>query len=275
MFGKLIKHEFKAMGRVLLPIVAALLLVSVLANFAIDVLDNSDSGIVANALSGLIVGAWVLALIALSTVVTVVIVLRFYRSVLCPEGYLTMTLPVSTEEVIFSKIIASVVWFIIAGFAIFLSLSFGLVNVDEIKTAFTGNWKEAFAALKSSGGLGNVILFLAEILLLIAVSSGVKILHFYLAMAIGQCADNGKVFKMILAYFGINIVMTVFTVKLIPAVGNLFENIGKSALFSSSGEMLNSGAVHSVMLLAILLSAVVGAVYFLPTDKLIKKKLNI
>ena len=119
MLGKLLKHEFRATGRTLLPVIGAVLALCVLANISIRILNVTDSTFV-TILFGLIVSFFVLSIFVAAVMTTVVMVMRFYRNLLRDEGYLMHTLPVSVHELVWSKLIASFVWFLVTGLVIWL-----------------------------------------------------------------------------------------------------------------------------------------------------------
>ncbi len=129
MLGKLLKYEFKATGRRFLPLYAAILVVSLLLNFGINNIFPDIIMIFAGViLFGLMVS---LVVIALMTIVN-----RFKNNLLQDEGYLMFTLPVSTEKLIFSKLITAVVWVIVSFFVGIISFIFIVANREffvEIK----------------------------------------------------------------------------------------------------------------------------------------------
>ena len=109
MLGKLLKHEFRAAGRMMLPVWLALLVLGVFTNLATRIMVDSDA-LALNILGVLIVVLFVFGCVAASVMSIVTMVLRFQRSVLSREGYLTHTLPVSTHSLIWSRMIVAVVY---------------------------------------------------------------------------------------------------------------------------------------------------------------------
>ena len=119
MLGKLLKHEFRATGRLMLPALGAVLVLAVLANFSIRFIQVTDSTFLA-ILFGLVIGAFGIGMIAAAVMTLVLMILRFYRNLLRDEGYLMHTLPVSVHELVWSKLIVSLVWFAVTGLVICL-----------------------------------------------------------------------------------------------------------------------------------------------------------
>ena len=109
MLSKLLKHEFRATGRVMLPIYAAVLALAVLANLSIRFIQNTGSAFL-RILFGLLIAAFVVSIIAAVIMTLVMMITRFYRNLLKDEGYLMHTLPVSVHGLVWSKLIVSFVW---------------------------------------------------------------------------------------------------------------------------------------------------------------------
>lgn len=107
MLKKLLKYEFAATARYILPLIVLLFVMSAAAGLCIRGLGAERTGRVAVAVSAIFVVLFFLAVIALAVVTLVVIVYRFYRSMLSQEGYLTHSLPVSIHGLLCSKLIAA------------------------------------------------------------------------------------------------------------------------------------------------------------------------
>ena len=124
MLGKLLKQEFRATGRIMLPVFGALLILGVLANFSFRLLDSnlSDNRIL-RFFAVMVLSLFALGMFAAMFVTLWLMISRFYRNLLKDEGYLMHTLPVSVHGLVWSKLIASLVWFILTGLVIALILS--------------------------------------------------------------------------------------------------------------------------------------------------------
>lgn len=103
MFGKLIKHEFKATGRVV-PIVY-------LATAMMAVVTYGTSQLGIRWLFSISMVVLVLLGVIEVILTYVLVISRYYRDLYGPEGYLTQTLPVRPAERLFSKLLVAFVWF--------------------------------------------------------------------------------------------------------------------------------------------------------------------
>lgn len=117
MLRKLLKHEFRATGRIMLPMYLILLVTAVGSNLAGRGMLDSRFDIL-NILGVLIVIAFGTAITGACLLAFVLMIQRFYKNLLQDEGYLMFTLPASVHQHIWSKLIVSSVWFIVTVLAI-------------------------------------------------------------------------------------------------------------------------------------------------------------
>lgn len=110
MLRKLLKHEFRATGRIMLPLFGILLLVSVGANFSSRGMLNSDSSLL-RTLGTIFIMLFIVGIFAVGIISFVLMINRFYKNLLQDEDYVMMTLPVCVHQQIWSKLIVSTVWF--------------------------------------------------------------------------------------------------------------------------------------------------------------------
>ena len=144
MLGKLLKHEFRATARTMLPMFGVVLVLSLLANLSFARIADTDSGAL-DILFGLFIVAFFLGLFTMGVMSLVVMIQRFYKNVLGDEGYLTLTLPVNVHEILWSKLIVSFVWF----------LATGLIAIAAVFVAvFTLTYSELGEMLRSMPSFG-------------------------------------------------------------------------------------------------------------------------
>ncbi|MFR1640611.1 MAG: hypothetical protein ACLSVD_16565 [Eggerthellaceae bacterium] len=147
MLEKLFKYDMKALSRVLVPLhIAALALAAVacicgFVGFSMGEASMS-SGSMSNA-AELIAAAMLVALafsvlgIFSATIATIVVIIhRFYKNLFTDEGYLTLTLPVTANQIMLSKVLAGSLWLLIdalvvlaSAFAVSLAAT-GFVNAS-------------------------------------------------------------------------------------------------------------------------------------------------
>ena len=175
MLGKLIKNEFRNIGRLLLlinVIVLGMHLLSIVFESVYNsrVLNNT----VFEPFFAIFASAYVLTIIAVNIIVLLVFAVRFYRKVYSVEGYLTHTLPVKKSDIYFAMLVS-------AGLSTVIT---ALVSLVYPLTRLT-----------------NEILVQGRVHLS-------EVLHF----AIGQNWKTHPVLGSILAYFGLVTALEVFVV---------------------------------------------------------------
>lgn len=278
MLGKLLKYEFKSTSRVLWFLYAGLIIVSLLfgivMRFQLDFdakpagsldfeLLPSGSGIIMTILITALTLIWFLLVYAIFITTTVVIVMRFYKNMLGGEGYLMHTLPVKTSSLIMSKLITSFCWMVIAGAVVVIStLILGLSSGIIGQIQKTVGWSAVVEGLKYGFGMIGVNGW--SLLLLIIISTISTIIMYYACMAIGNLANNHKFLFSVLAYVGIQIVLSI-----IVTVSSI---VGSSSI-SDASEVGILMTYNTWSLILVQLVMGIGG-YFL-TNYLLSKKLNL
>ena len=256
MLGKLLKQEFRATGRIMLPVFGALLALSVLGNLSIRLL---DSGVTDNTalrfLAVFVIVIFVLGIFAALLVTLLLMVSRFYRNLLKEEGYLMHTLPVSVHGLVWSKLIVSLVWFILTGLVICLIvLLTGLIQSGTSLAEFFGyfpSWAEIREALSAQGiRSGDIFRFCAGTAALSLLTVLVGCLHFYAAMAMGHMFNKDKILLSIVFYVAISFVLSLFTssfgLRIVMPADFAAESAAESIRFFSNRLLLFSLCVQGL-----------------------------
>ena len=263
MLGKLIKHELRATGRVMLPLFLALWASAVMANVSVRVLNRTDSTPL-HTLGALFMIIFFVAIIAVVVMTFVVMVQRFHRNLLGDQGYLMFTLPVSVHSLIWSKIIVSAVWFVFTGLAEVLAVVIAAFNVEYV-TGAIDFFRGVFSNITTYYALHGTAIFL-ETLAVIFLACAATCLMFYAAMSIGYSFSNHKALLSVVFYFVLYFAMQ-FAGVLVMLVVNA---PGISIKISSA-----MTAVHLVMGLAAVCELICGAVFYIITSLMLKKRLNL
>ena len=254
MLRKLLKYEFAATGRYLLPLLCLLLVMAAAAGLSIRILSAGQAGRAAAALAAIFVVLFFLSVMALAAVTVVLIVYRFYRNLLCSEGYLMHTLPVSVHQLICSKLIAAVCWMTVTSVFIYGCL-FGVAFRAEIWAQVLSELRVLFERLSLAYGIGaaelvSVVLELCVLLLLGSMSS-------WLLASLGVFLGFGllsQVLTMLLA------VVTGYSLRGFVSVLNL------KALAQFG---------HALLIGGIALNAVYCVVLYLITARMLSRRLDL
>ena len=273
MLGKLLKYEFRATGRSMLPVLGVLTLLVLLANISVRLLDRT-AGAFLTILLIMVIFLTVIAVIVSELLPIIVMIQRFHKNLLSSEGYLMHTLPASVHSLVWSKVIVSLVWMFLTNVIIFL---LGGLSVMHLTNMNLGAFLEGFPSVEeireflSSVGLsmGDLYLFLGEMVVVVVLSGIVTCLQFYAAMSLGFSFTNHKGLMSVLCFVGILIVLNVLTNFLgMREVENLTEVTVDSF---RGGMQVAQGTVGK----ALLYTVFQGALLYLATVLGLKKGLNL
>ncbi len=268
MVGKLIKHEFIGYSKIMLPIQIVVLGIAFLLRFvqffetdsvAYDIV--FVSAVIAMVISNivLLVSAWFYS------------IKRFYGNLFTNEGYLSFTLPVTPAQHIISKLIVSVSFFLLSLVTSLLSVcvaTVGEVLVELIKAA-------TFLAGKYFDFLGgHGILYIVELIVGAIVLIGSSTLLFYACIAIGQMAKKNRIFAAFGAYFVYYLITQVIGTVFVIIISTCYEYIPFDMIENFTVEH-PFATVHIFILFFVVFYALLGLLYFVVTNLVIKKKLNL
>lgn len=281
MLGKLLKHEFRATARTMLPVLGVLLLSALLAALGIHVLDNDRAVTLLRVFAGIFLAVFFIGLIAAWVMAIVVMVSRFYRNLLGNEGYLMFTLPTNPHALVWSKLIVSTVWFLVTTLAIALAMwiaFFSLANLSELDfSGLVQGWRMLLDYLAEEGvDAGRLWLLLGEYLLALLLSCLVTCLHFYAAMSIGHMASNRKVLYSVLVFIGINFAFQILGSIVLSVLAN--SGTLEQLLLSYGGTETPLDVLRfleSLLGYSTLIVFIQGALMYLATVLSLKKGLNL
>ena len=278
MLGKLMKHEFRATGRIMLPVMAAMVLLAMLANLSIRGLAGGLSDVpVLRFIFILIVVFFVIGIIATAVMAVIIMVSRFYRNLLKDEGYLMFTLPVSVHEHIWSKLIVSLVWFLVTALVIFLvmaltGLNLTSTNLEMIINGFP-SWAEIRDFLQSSGLFGPLVKVFLQGVLMALLGTIVTCLHFYAAMSLGHMFSKDKVLLSIVFYVAISFLFNIMNLGYGGVMSVQLEAMELNEAMTAAAGTLS--VMSSVFWHAILITAVQSVVLYFATALSLKRGLNL
>lgn len=289
MFGKLCKYEFKSIVRTLAPIYLAVIAISILNAFmGIGSLSN---GYYDSLMSGLSFGHGLLSLIqmisviayfgvlvALSVLTLIIVIQRFYKGLLCDEGYLMFTLPVKTWQLIaakgtvaFGMSLAS----ILTAFVSIFILVLGAAGPSRVFTAITD--PQIWAVINR--GIAQVPswpLFVLELIILVIVSGLVKLYHMYFSMALGHLSGKHRIMMSVVAFIAISMLfsfingLAMIILAKVPSFQSFFRMI--ETMPDTQGVAL---VMHLAFIGSIIYNAIQLAIFFFGTERILSKRLNL
>lgn len=270
MLKKLLKHEWEASWKIPTILIGVLLVISLFAGltFAAPVWESEMHG-----LSFLLVLVWMLyyfAIIGVSIGVVLYLAIRFYKNMYTDEGYLTHTLPVTSHQLLWSKMIPMAAWNVIATIGILISVAiFGLMAIGFLQPDGMGIWETitymaeemvAELGIENMAGCGISMLAVG----VAGVCSGTMMTVG--AVTIGQLVGKHKVLGSIGAYFGINTVMQfVVSACMVPFMFNMAYEETDSVFGVLMPSYFIMAAIYIILSVAL---------YFV-SEWIIRKKLNL
>lgn len=247
MLGKLIKHEFRATGRLMAPLFGALLLLAVFSRVTNQILQQVPNPTrVLYIVSVLLAIVYVLAGLGVMVFSTVLMIKRFHQNFLTDEGYLMFTLPVSVHSLLWSKLITAALFFLFTFAAELLALAI-VIWQGGVSAELYNNFISGLREL-GSYYTGNGIAIALETFAMLFVSLLVTCLLFYAPMSIGYSFANHKGLLSVVFYFVIQAVQQIFGVFTLAGLADdssllnhLLQNV-----FSGGRMVVVSEAPHAV-----------------------------
>lgn len=260
MLGKLLKYEFKASSRILIPLYFILLLTAGI-NRVILLFDIFDGPL--TVIPMIMKTLFILSVITILISTFLLMIYRFYKNLLSDEGYLMFTLPTKTHQLIISKFLATLIWTIVSVIVIVCSIGLAFCTPENIKLVIN-SVKEYFYQLGIITG-DNAIVTIIMLILLCFMALTTYVLLIYASIAIGQLFSRNKIVGAFVSYIGINTIMQL-VLLLVLAMTNVFRLI-----------IMNNVNKIPVRLLLIIIvyQCIVSTIFFIATNKIFQKKLNL
>ncbi len=281
MFIKLFKHDFRSLSRWLVPLMIGIGGAALLGFFNTLILglsDGPDEGrtysedvMKAASTGGTVIVAMVLTVAA--TAAALLLFVKFYKTMVTDEAYLTFTLPVTAGQLIGAKFLSAVVWSLIVGcaFCAAWGVFFSGVMISagrDFREGIIYMMKDFFELIGEN--IGTVLL-----LILYAVTRAVRA-WFQVTCAILFGASIVRKNKALVAVlmvlavnFVVNLILSLFGVSgLFPA---LFGMMIGSGLFGGD----TSYELSTVLWILIAVNVVLIAAFWLWNWWIAKKSVNI
>lgn len=261
MLSKLFRYEFRSTGRMILPLYAGLILLTLFTRLFTWLGDFSNIIAIPAALFVIL---YVMAIIGMFAVTYIFLLRRFYTNLIGDEGYLSFTLPVKPWQHIVSKLVTAVVWIIATLIVALLSLLLMFASSDLFRNIY-----EMTVYLVNNSQVSYVMLVI-EFIIVAIVSTAASMLMLYASMAIGQLMTGHKVIGAVVSFL-----VFYFITQILLGIGMYIV----SQVNPQMWEIINAAnAVRGIavmMLIIFAIQLVFGTVYFIITDYAFKNKLNL
>lgn len=279
MLGKLFKYEFKAMGRVLIPIYLLTLALSVVTGiFTYYGQRDYDAAAVLQITYVILMSLYFISIICVSVVTFIISIQRFARNLMGKEGYLMHTLPVTPGQHIFVKLITSIVYQFLAAAVSVLAILFLIkaagASVTEGLNYVIENIPE--------NEWNKVIIYTTHVLLLMLIGVIYGNMAIYTSISIGHSSSSHKISKSFGAYFIIYIIQRVAYQTFAQIFGSLairqmtpqIESIENATGFWDVFNILYN-MLFSMFTIAEVLTIIFIIAFCIITHYYVKNKLNL
>ncbi|MEG2716938.1 MAG: hypothetical protein RR961_06315 [Eubacterium sp.] len=266
MLGKLLKYEIKGTARMMFPLYAALLVLTIINKIFLSI-NSQATGFVMS--MGISMTLYICIIVGIMVLTMVVIIQRFYKNLMTDEGYLMFTLPVPVWQHILAKLLIAMMWCIVAGIVFCLSIFILAATGDFF--SLVGQFFRDFQTLEFGVPFTQVILCGVEIIGVTLLAMATGILQIYASIAVGQLFGTHKILGSFGAYIVIDIILQI--------AGTIMMSS-----FAMSGAMNNLEVFDAMdvfpmfqllMGVGTLINVALGAAFFFGTKYLLKNKLNL
>ena len=198
-------------------------------------------------------------------------VIRYYKNMFTGEGYLTLTLPVSHEKHIFSKMLAAVAASVSSFLAVILAFLLFLPGgwMVEVFRAISYLVRELYQV----AGF-HLILYALELVLFLITNLGLQILVYYFCISLGQTFKKNRVLAAVGIYYGFYMILQFLSTFLSIVLNNIMENLPMDAiLLWIEGNILQ--LIHGAILAATGANLLFALLFFAVCRYVLKRRLNL
>lgn len=283
MLRKLLKHEWKSVNKVLLPVNLFIILITIVGCTVLntDIFDTEESWPIALFL----LIFYVLSLMTFASITLIYIYVRFYKNLFTAEGYLMHTLPVTPIQLFHSKLIVGFSW---SAFNCLLTLfstaalGFSAIvtvakeeNIDDISRFFlddpiVNNRNQSFSFSEMFGYPPATFLIL--ILLLLLTGCLVSILMGYLSILLGQLMEKHK----LAASIGFFIVIYFF-MQMVTSIAILLPNSNTlvNAMDNDTSVYFTNIFYRNLFPASIISQIILSVAFYFASCLLVRRKVNL
>lgn len=259
MLGKVLKYDLKALFRCLIPLYVLLLGLGVMVRL-LGFFDNIS-------IIAIICGLMMVALVflaVLSFVLTGIFSVKHYlENLFKDEGYLTHTLPVKKGTLLVSKVLSSLITFILTALVLLVSLL-----IAFYQEGLFGDVIKAFNLSFFGTKVYEVILFMIVYGIIAYLTT---ILMIYAAIAIGFSRSSNKVVSSVVCAFVFYFVMEFIYLVILSAI----IVINPTFISNLDSEVFMMRDLICFFAIFMVLTALLGGVYYYISYRYMNKKLNL
>ncbi len=264
MYRKLVKYEFGATAKVFLPLLGLLILFTGTAAWGVARRPVAQSSFF-NTVRTTSIILFIITAIVLAGSVLVMTILRVRRTLLGDEGYITFTLPVSIDKVLWAKLTVSGFWYVISALigAACVYVMMRCADAEGVPTIH-----EMISALKYANRMClqdqnySLYLMLAQWALTAVLFVLAMLILIFFCLSVGHLVRKGQLILAIGVYFVINnVIGLLLPVRWLIRLASESENLMHFLLVTWG--VLTGGVI------------VLGVLLYIGTRLILKHRLNL
>ncbi len=259
MLGKVLKYDLKALCRYLIPLYVVLLGLSMMIRF-LGFFDNIS---VIAIICGLLIVALVMLFIFSFMLAGIFLVKYYLENLFKEQGYLTHTLPVKKGTLLFSKVLASLVVFIVTALVLIVSLVIAFYQ--------EGLFEEVMKGFNLSIYGMKIYEFLLFMIVYGIIGYMTTILMVYASIAIGYSRSSNKLVSSVVCGLIFYFIMEFLYLGLLGII--MAINPSFTASLDNNTFMMKD--LISFLSIFMIFTALLGGVYYYISYRFMDKKLNL
>lgn len=273
MLGKLIKYDLMADWKKYSALYAATLLVSVMLLTMGKITERIRDNRILKVIEEMFGVLFTMLIVAIGVAVIVLTVMRFYKNVVRDEGYLTHTLPVHTWQILASKLISSYIWFFSAFIIGGICIGIGMGEPFWIFDFFEELSEVISMETPGSTERSLFIQMLVIIAISVILAPFFIMAHTYFCFALGNLSNSHKLGVAVLAFFGVNIAENIISTIALSFLAPRFVDDRWADEMMPMSEVFRVS--NNVLLIALVISIVISVGFFIASERIFAKKLNL
>ena len=267
MLGKLLKYELRATARILLPVYLLLLVLAGLCRMFLELSAQYDAPVTLAVFQNITSLLFFLSLAGVTALSVLLMIYRFYKNLMTDEGYLMFTLPVTVDQLIWSKLLVAELWTVAT-----VAVDLGAVILSGALSNLS--WADVTAFLQEIWSMpelshGHLIGWLVEMVVMLLLSPMSSMLLYYAAIAVGHSFANHKILLSFAFYFVFNV-----GVQIIGSFAGLYGLLSLGTI-GDSFDTFSPAIPHTFLVSMISSMLVLCAAFYLTTRLTLKKRLNL
>ncbi|MBQ4036526.1 MAG: hypothetical protein IJC84_00195 [Clostridia bacterium] len=278
MFAKLLKYDLKSVLRYWWVAAVSSVGLTVLACLCGKILAVEYTAMeLFQTLAAIAMVFFILGIFLFPVLNTVLVYMRFYKNFFTDEGYLTFTLPVTTAQLLSSKLLCSFIFGAATVFVLIFDCSLAMAIIIPEEFFSLDNWKMLFESfhmlITETFGYGWFTVFSLESLLILIPSTLYASLFFMLCLTLAfMRAKKHRVLAAVAIYYVINMALS-FVSSFLMLDGTWLEVLNRFC-----GDVPDSVSYLNLsmfLLIAIALTVLATAVLYTILHRMLEKKLNL